>query len=393
MSLAAALSLYSGCGIIVAIHAAVLVGVVRTRLRDRRRRATAEQWPHRDEAVSVIVAAMNEEALLPRLLDSLAAQTASDFQVVLIDDRSTDGTSQAMDRFREQWPSRTVVVSNTKDPVGYNGKQQALDLGVQAASGSLLLFTDADCQLPPAWVQQLASHFGDSDVAAAFGPLAVRAGARLLERFQALDQPLMHQYNLGTAGLGLPTGCFGNNLAIRAGVLAEIGGFRALGFTPTEDAALLAAVHRGGHQVRATADEATMIVTDPQPTWLGFLQQHIRWNSGALSAGDAVGRWSYRLIVSFLVASVAALPFAVRWPALLLMPATSLVTIGALGGMAAGALRRGMTASGDRPQAAALLLRVFGYTLLFIFFYALVTVLAAVGVRPRWKGTLLQRRR
>jgi hypothetical protein len=132
-----------------------------------------------------------------------------------------------------------------------------------------------------------------------------------------------------------------------------------------------------------------MILTDPQTTWQAFLHQHIRWNAGALSGGDLVGRVSYRLIVGFLVASVLALPFALWWPLLLVAPATSLVTIGALGTLAAGALRHGMRAGGRPVSRIGLAIRVFTYTLLFVFFYALVTILAVVGVRPRWKGVQL----
>lgn len=391
------------CASMLLTHGALAVGVLLARLRDRRDATRRRRRPSaRGNAapVSVVVAAMNEEQVLPRLLGSLAAQTTNAFELVLVDDRSTDATAAIMERHRAAAPYPVRVVRNRQPPEGCTGKQQALDLGVAAAAGELLLFTDADCTVPPAWVERLTAYFtadAGGKTGVVFGQLAVQApgdhggddrdeGAaarrpdRFADRYQAFDQPLVHQYSTGTAGLGQPTGCFGNNLALRAPVLAGIGGFRSLGYTITEDAALIGAASRAGWKVRASTLAETLVTTEPQPDWRAFINQHVRWNGGAFYSNDAAAAWGYRYVTLFLILSVAAAPFALLVPSLVVWPLTSLVSIGTLAALAA---------ARPHPRRRRALARVVPYTLFFMGFYAYITVLAIAGVRAEWKGSRL----
>ena len=379
------------CASMLLTHGALAVGVLRARCHDRRSvqpgRAGAANSAAAPSTVSVVVAAMNEQQALPRLLESLAAQSTTAFELVLVDDRSSDTTAAIMEQHRAAAPYPVRVVRNRRPPVACTGKQQALDLGVAAAGGELLLFTDADCIVPPTWVERLAAYFTRDPgrpVGVVFGQLAVRsatpAKGGFLERYQAFEQPLVHQYSTGSAGLGTPTGCFGNNLALRAPVLARIGGFRSLGYTLTEDAALIGAASRDGWGVRTATLRATQIATEPQTSWRAFINQHVRWNGGAFFSSDRAAAWGYRYVTLFLILSVAAAPWALLAPWLAVLPFTSLVSIGTLATLAALLYRR------RRLRA---LMRVVPYTLFFMGFYAYITLLAIAGVRTEWKGSRL----
>ncbi len=381
------------CASMLLTHGTLAAGVLAARLRDRRDEARRRRRPigrRTAPPVSVVVAAMNEEQALPRLLGSLAAQTTSAFELVLVDDRSTDATAAIMERHRAAAPYPVRVVRNRRPPEGCTGKQQALDLGVAAAAGELLLFTDADCTVPATWVERLTAYFtadAGGRTGVVFGQLAVQppddsgsGGNRFTDRYQAFDQPLVHQYSTGTAGLGQPTGCFGNNLALRAPVLAGIGGFRSLGYTITEDAALIGAASRAGWKVRASTLAETMVTTEPQPDWRAFINQHVRWNGGAFYSNDPAAAWGYRYVTLFLILSVAAAPFALLVPWLAVWPLTSLVSIGTLAALAAALYH---------PRRRRALARVVPYTLFFMGFYAYITALAIAGVRAEWKGSRL----
>ena len=382
------------CASMLLTHGALAAGVLLARLRDRSDEARRRRRPSRRRTappVSVVVAAMNEEQALPRLLDSLLAQTTGAFELVLVDDRSTDATAAIMERHRAAAPYPVRVVRNRQPPADCTGKQQALDLGVAAAAGELLLFTDADCTVPPTWVERLTAYFtadAGGRTGVVFGQLAVQArgddaggGAdRFTDRYQAFDQPLVHQYSTGTAGLGQPTGCFGNNLALRAPVLAAVGGFRSLGYTITEDAALIGAASRAGWKVRAATLPETLVTTEPQPDWRAFINQHVRWNGGAFYSNDPAAAWGYRYVTLFLILSVAAAPFALLVPWLVVWPLTSLLSIGTLAALAAALYH---------PRRRRALARVVPYTLFFMGFYAYITVLAIAGVRAEWKGSRL----
>lgn len=96
--------------------------------------------PGRFPSVSVIVAARNEEQDLGAALDSLIAQSYPDYEIIVVDGRS-------MDRTREVAAARAPRVRLLEEPPlppGWVGKNWGCDIGARAATGELLLFTDAD---------------------------------------------------------------------------------------------------------------------------------------------------------------------------------------------------------------------------------------------------------
>jgi glycosyltransferase involved in cell wall biosynthesis len=93
--------------------------------------------------VSVIVSALNEGPHIEAALRSLLAQAYADYEVIAVDDRSTDDTGAILDRMAEREP-RLRVVHVRELPAGWLGKNHALHLGAASATGEILVFTDAD---------------------------------------------------------------------------------------------------------------------------------------------------------------------------------------------------------------------------------------------------------
>lgn len=110
-----------------------------------RRWPAAVSTPTRDSAsarrVSIIVPARNEALVLPELLASLAALDYPDYEVIVVDDRSSDGTG---DVAKQHGGPRLRVISGQERPDGWGGKHWACQQGAAVASGEILLFTDAD---------------------------------------------------------------------------------------------------------------------------------------------------------------------------------------------------------------------------------------------------------
>lgn len=96
--------------------------------------------------LSVIVAARNEAACIETCIRSLFRQDYTDLQVVAVDDRSSDETAKILDRLALEFGDQLQVVHVTSLPSGWFGKPHALDLGMKSASGSIVCFTDADCE-------------------------------------------------------------------------------------------------------------------------------------------------------------------------------------------------------------------------------------------------------
>ncbi len=93
--------------------------------------------------VSVIIPARNEEASLADCLRSLVAQVGAEYEVIVVDDHSNDGTRA----IAESFPVRVITADPL--PTGWSGKCNAAWSGAKVAKGKWLLFTDADTKHAP----------------------------------------------------------------------------------------------------------------------------------------------------------------------------------------------------------------------------------------------------
>lgn len=98
--------------------------------------------------VSIVIPARNEERNLEEALRSALALDYDNLEIDVVDDRSTDRTGQILDRMESEDP-RLRVIHVKELPKGWLGKNHALWLGAEKATGELLLFTDADVVLDP----------------------------------------------------------------------------------------------------------------------------------------------------------------------------------------------------------------------------------------------------
>jgi len=110
-------------------------------------------WP----GLSIIVPACNEAVEIESALSSLLAQDYPDMEIIVIDDRSTDGTGEIIDRLSGRDP-RLKSVHVKSLPAGWLGKVHALHAGVQQARGEWLLFSDADVHFAPNALRQALSY-------------------------------------------------------------------------------------------------------------------------------------------------------------------------------------------------------------------------------------------
>jgi glycosyltransferase involved in cell wall biosynthesis len=108
--------------------------------------------------VSVVIPALNAAATIEGCLAALAEQTVMPGEVIVVDDGSTDATPEIARRMGAE-----VIAQD------HGGAGAARNRGAKAASGELLLFTDADCAPDPGWVEQLVQTLDRNGVAAARG--------------------------------------------------------------------------------------------------------------------------------------------------------------------------------------------------------------------------------
>lgn len=88
--------------------------------------------------VSVILPAYNRETLVARAIDSVLAQTFTDFELIIVDDASKDGTRAVLETYRDH-PKVRLILSDVN-----RGGSGARNLGIEAARGALIAFQDSD---------------------------------------------------------------------------------------------------------------------------------------------------------------------------------------------------------------------------------------------------------
>ena len=121
--------------------------------------AKAQKISPKHIPVSVIVCAKNEEENVKKFIPLLAEQNYPDFEIVLIDDASSDETLEVFEEFEKQYTNiRLVKVRNNE--AFWGNKKYALTLGIKAAKKDYLLFTDAD-SYPTSkdWITAMTSQF------------------------------------------------------------------------------------------------------------------------------------------------------------------------------------------------------------------------------------------
>lgn len=128
--------------------------------------------------ISVIIPVHNGETTLPNLFKSLSAQTFTDYEVVLIDDNSTDNSAAI--------GSKYCRVISTPQNVG---PAAARNIGIREARGEILAFTDADCVLSPDWLRNIYHNFRGKNLHVLAGNVDIPKSNILGDSISALGFP------------------------------------------------------------------------------------------------------------------------------------------------------------------------------------------------------------
>ncbi|WP_350308710.1 glycosyltransferase [Sanguibacter hominis] len=267
----------------------LLIGVVRlamvpaalvfeARARRASRRSTDDPPGGRPlPSVTVVVPAYNEGVVIDACLRSILASDCRDMEVVCVDDGSTDDTYDRMRAFAAAHEKvRAIRQENA-------GKGAALNTGIAAARGDVLVLVDADGLFRPDTVSELLRGFRDARVGAVCGndrPVNLDSVlTRLLALVSHVGTGLMRR---ALDVLGCLPVVSGNVGAYRRDVLDRVGPLRT--DTLGEDLELTWRVHRAGYQV-AFAPDALVYAESPS-TLRGLWRQRVRWARGLLQSTE-----------------------------------------------------------------------------------------------------------
>ncbi len=276
-------------------------------------------------SVSIIIAARNEEGHIGTCLDSIVALTYPKdlLEVIVVDDRSTDRTAEIIGGFGDKYPYIKLlrIESESGDRPG---KTNAVMNAADASHGDVLMFTDADCRVPPAWVENTVAHYADPSIGVVAG-FTYLAGESRLAQMQALDWFVLTSVASATTRLGFPVTAVGTNLSVRRKAYDSVGGYRKIPFSVTEDYALFHAVTSAGKwAARFPMDPGTLVESTPCPTMKQLFRQKQRWFMGGRGM-DAKSLLIFSFPYAFNFLIVLALFFSPLWAVLLAVAVKLLV--------------------------------------------------------------------
>jgi poly-beta-1,6-N-acetyl-D-glucosamine synthase len=227
--------------------------------------------------VSILVPAYNEGAVIQGSIRSLVTLDYPRYEVIVIDDGSSDDTYRKAAAFEGMHGRCEVRVVHQKN----GGKAHALNTGIRAARGSLVLCMDGDSALATATLRRAVRHFADPNVGAVAGSVKVVNRSNVLTALQALEyieglnmvrsaQAFFRVVNIIPGPIGV----------FRRDALLRIGGYEADTFA--EDCDLTLRLLIEGWQIRY--EPASIAYTEAPEKVLDLLKQRYRWTRGILQA-------------------------------------------------------------------------------------------------------------
>jgi poly-beta-1,6 N-acetyl-D-glucosamine synthase len=257
--------------VVIALKVVFFVTLSMRHERDHTRMPALSDSP---PLLSILIPCYNEEAGLETSVRSLIRQQYPDFDIIIIDDGSTDGTADIGRRLANQHNGQVTFIGKTN-----GGKASALNTGLTLARGSIVVCMDADSALAPDALTQLARPFTDPQVDAVGGNVKVINRRRLIGHMQALEYitglTLQRKSFAQLGAMQVISGAIG---AFRRDSLLAVGGYSE--DTIVEDMDVTITMARHGYGV--VYNPSAIAYTEAPEIWANFAKQRYRWTFGGL---------------------------------------------------------------------------------------------------------------
>jgi glycosyltransferase involved in cell wall biosynthesis len=238
----------------------------------------AETIPTQQESAqqhkpSVVVCCRNEAHHLPALIDALRNQGCQSFELIWVNDHSTDQTQEVLEKSLIHFTDAKIIQS----PVP--GKKQAQRAGIIAAKGDFIITTDADCVPASTWIETMVDFQSQQQADLIIAPVKFYRGKSLFTRLQQLEFATLVGSGMGAAGAGMPVFCNAANMAFTKQAWLESAGDLHEEVLSGDDVFLLHSIKQRKGKVALLKSMRAMVVTGYQKTLKSFCRQRLRWAS------------------------------------------------------------------------------------------------------------------
>ena len=243
-------------------------------------------------SVSVLVPFRDEADNLHNMVRVLQKQAYPNFEVVFINDHSTDNSQEVLEKALSAVKFDYKLLTSEGE-----GKKSAIASGVNQAKGEIVLTTDADCTFGEFWISTMAAAFVSEEVQMVSGPVRL-TGTSVFERWQQMESMVLVATGAAMIRFGFPGMANGANLAYRKSAFEAVNGFESIDQTPSGDDELLMMKMNEAYPNGITycnAKEA-IVGTRALSGWREFKNQRLRW----ASKWKVGSRLSIRLVALFV---------------------------------------------------------------------------------------------
>lgn len=226
--------------------------------------------------VSVVVCVRNEEKHLRELIPALFDQDHPDFEVIVVDDSSWDGSTETLRAFQAMYP-RMHVVRLDEDKQRMTGKKFALTVGIKGARNPVVVLTDADCRPQSRkWLAEMSAPFVNPKTEIVLGVSPYEKTDGFLNRLIRYDAADIAVNYLSLTLAGLPYMGVGRNLAYRKDLFFRNGGFKSHLHLSSGDDDLFVADVADAKNTAIVIHPQTQTVSHPKTTWSAWFHQKRR---------------------------------------------------------------------------------------------------------------------
>lgn len=228
-----------------------------------------------EEKVSVVVAFRNESDTIQNLCDQLLNQKVLDNQleIIMVDDHSDD------DSFQKLESVKGIVLLRSDG----QGKKAAIEKGINSASGTIILTTDADCIIKPDWVSTMISPFKDSSINMIVGPVVLTNRFNtFFGHLQIMEFASLIGSGAGAIAINRAFICNGANLAFRKKDFQITKKDIASG----DDVFLLHEIKRNKGTISFLKNRSAIVSTAAKQNISSFVSQRLRWSAKSTSYSD-----------------------------------------------------------------------------------------------------------
>ena len=226
--------------------------------------------------VSIMIPAHNEEQVIANTVENILAIDYPNFEIIVIDDRSTDSTAQIINELADKYENIKALV---RDSDAFPGKSAVLNDAMSLAKGDAVLVFDADATVEPDFLNKLIPYLEPADVGAVQARKIIRnKDYNLLTKCQNNEYTMDTNLQVGRDAVKGAVELRGNGELIKRAALEDIGGWN--NYTITDDLDMSTRLHIKGWDIRFCPDacvyEEGIIFVVP------LFRQRRRWLEGTI---------------------------------------------------------------------------------------------------------------